>query len=810
MDRLFFSNTVQKMIAAEIADAGGQEVMFVGRVSQDREISSAVPVARGNGISVPALLPHAEKGDIVVHNHPSGKLNPSQADLAVASYLGNQGIGFAITNNEADELYIVAEPMFRKEKQDLDADSLEGIFLPGGSLAAHISDYEVRDAQVEMLRVVSEALNNGLISVIEAGTGVGKSLAYLVPAIRWASDNDERVVISTATINLQQQLLEKDIPLAEKALGLKVKTALVKGRGNYICLRRLRDELEEPSLFDDEKKDLQVLADWAENSATGNKSDLSWLPDQQLWQRVCSETDTCTGLRCALREKCFVIRARKEAAQAQLLIVNHHLLFSDIALRMAGIGYDAAAVLPPFQRIIFDEAHSLEKSATSFFSRIFTRNSINRQLSRLLSTRKGTSRGLLPRLHDVYADVDIFAGLDSEISELRAQTDFFNEKCLFRLADHVSLRVTAANRKELDADFFPILADYQQLLGKNLNQLQKLVNLCRELLDQDDEHLVELQSVLSRLDAILSMISDFIRRAPEDGFVYWLERKRGSRGDMWVEFSITPVDISDTMREAVFSQYESIVCTSATLMVNRSFEFWLKRIGLFGFSEREIGEYSFPSPFPYKTNAMLCIPADSPDPTSAAYADSLKKQLAELLLLTEGRALVLFTSYSMLEETHAALHDVLDERGIRIFRQGDDDRSRLLDKFKNDTSSVLFATDSFWEGVDSPGDTLQVVVICRLPFRVPDEPIVKARMEEIEKKGGNPFMDLSLPEAVMKFKQGFGRLMRKKSDKGIVVIYDSRIVSKFYGRFFLNSLPETAMSVKEHSSMLEDVEHFLY
>ena len=798
------------IIKKEILAADNLEVMFVAAINEKREIINPRAVARGNAVSVPALLPHAQKGDLILHNHPSGNLRPSEADLAIAGYLGNLGIGFVILNNNLSNIRVIAEPVVIKDNIPLDFNKLEELFLPSGGLARLIDDYEIRDPQIGMLNAVTAAFNEDQIVAIEAGTGVGKSLAYLVPAIKWASDNDERIVISTATINLQRQLMEKDIPLAEKTLGCKVKTVLVKGRGNYICLRRLYEEMDEPSLFAEEKDELAAILNWSLNSSTGDKSELSFIPAAQLWQRICSETDSCAGLRCARREDCFIIKARKEAAQSQLLIANHHLLFSDISLRAAGVGYDNAAVLPPFQRVILDEAHTMEKSATSFFSSVFTKNSVSRQLNRLLYNKRGNNSGLLIQLQKCCPPADLFEDMPEKIDIARLKIDELNQKCLFLLADASSVRITENNKTEIGKDVFPVMTDFQNSLNILVNKLQKIAAFASDILENDDEHIVELKSVINRLGDIASIVSDFINKAPENENVYWFERHSGSRGDKWIEFSVTPVDISRIMKEALFAQYGTIICASATLRINKDFKFWIGRVGLSDLEMRETKTGYFPSPFPYKTNTLLCVPTDVPEPSSQDYLPVLKKRLFDLLELTEGKALILFTSYQMLKDAYEELYPKLESIGIRSLKQGDGERFRLLEHFKRDTKSVLFATDSFWEGVDSPGETLQVVVICRLPFRVPSDPIVMARMEAIERKGGNPFMDLSVPEAIMKFKQGFGRLMRKKTDKGIVVIYDSRIIKKHYGKYFLNSLPETGLSIKDSGEMLIDIENFFY
>jgi ATP-dependent DNA helicase DinG len=377
------SPAVIEEIREAIADADGNEVFLVGRMGDDGTIASVTVGARGTDEAVPVLSPHLAEGDAVIHNHPSGGTHPSNADLAVASRLGSQGIGFYIVDNDLVEIYVVAEPVQPHEIVPLDEDDLAAGLSPGGSLSRVYPLFEERESQTSMLRHICRAFNNDEISAAEAGTGVGKSLAYLVPAVAWAARNGERVVVSTNTINLQQQLMEKDIPLAKKVLGEDPKVVLVKGRGNYLCLHRLNEALEEMGLFDERDPELLSIREWGRTTETGSRTDLSFYPSDETWSRVCSEADTCLGLRCANREGCFVVKARREASSAKILIANHHLLFADLALRLSGSGYDDPAVLPPFRRVIFDEAHNVEKAASSFFSQSFSRFTINRHLGRL-------------------------------------------------------------------------------------------------------------------------------------------------------------------------------------------------------------------------------------------------------------------------------------------------------------------------------------------------------------------------------------------------------------------------------------------
>jgi ATP-dependent DNA helicase DinG len=350
-----------------IAEADGNEVFFVGKLGPDGLVASVKVGARGNEEAVPVLSPLVEEGDLIIHNHPSGGTRPSSADLGIAARLGNQGIGFFIVDNDLEEVYVVAEPVQAAEITPLDPGELAADLSPGGALSRIYPLYEQRESQVGMLRLVTQAFNGDEICAAEAGTGVGKSLAYLLPAVRWALQNGERVVVSTNTINLQQQLIEKDIPLVKKVLGQDLKVVLVKGRGNYLCLHRMHEALDEAELFEERDPDLLSIREWARTTETGSRTDLSFYPKEETWSKVCSEADACLGLRCAHREGCFVLKARREASSAKVLIANHHLLFADLALRLQG-SFDDPAVLPPFRRVIFDEAHNVEKAATSFFS----------------------------------------------------------------------------------------------------------------------------------------------------------------------------------------------------------------------------------------------------------------------------------------------------------------------------------------------------------------------------------------------------------------------------------------------------------
>ena len=800
---------VISVIKHTIAEAGGNEVLFVGRIDDKGIVSEITVAARGDESAVPALFRYMEESDVVLHNHPSGMLTPSNADLQIASQLGNHGIGFYIIDNRVENLYAVAEPIGKKQREELDSSELEGCLLPGGSLSREIDYYETRHSQVEMLKAVVDSFNRDRICVIEAGTGVGKSLAYLLPAIKWAELNNERVVISTATINLQQQLTEKDIPLVTRLIDTKVKTVLVKGRGNYVCLRRLEEALEENSLFRERDDELENLKNWVMTTDTGSKSDLSFYPDSSLWGRVCSETDSCMGLRCSSRDRCFVLKARREACSANVLITNHHLLFSDLAMRISGAGFDNTAVLPPFSRIIFDEAHTIEGCATSFFSDFLNKFALYKQLSRLYRRKRGRAFGVALKLETQSGLEKFIPNIPPAVDRIKEQMEVLDEYARAFMGNDSTVWINGDTSEEVKSKILKPMHELQ-------NRIIDLMEICSEILErlegknEENPESYELALVYSRLGKFASICEKFYNYKSFSDWIFWIEKSYTSSGEGYARFIITPLDVSSLMREAVFEPYQSVVCTSATLTVKRSFSFWMSRLGLKGFREKEVDTAIFPSPFPYKDHVLLAIPEDIPPPDEGGYEEHLSGYIGKVLEISEGKALVLFTSYELLKKIYQEVKVRLNELGITVLRQGEDDRARLLNRFNTDTASVLFATDSFWTGIDAPGETLKVVIISRLPFRVPTDPVVRARMEAISRGGGNPFMEMALPEAVLKFKQGFGRLMRRNTDRGVVLVLDSRVVKKSYGALFTASLPETFKIVKGGDEVLQRIENFLY
>jgi ATP-dependent DNA helicase DinG len=791
-----------------IEEAGGNEVFAACRLDGEGLLCEVLIAARGNKGAVLALDPFLERGDVIVHNHPSGLLRPSDADLQVAGEAGSKGVGSYIVNNAVTEVYAVAEPARRKAYTMLDEDEISGVLDSGGKMASMIADYEPRPSQVRLSRDITRSYNEARILAAEAGTGVGKSFAYLVPSFAWAIRNEDRVVISTATINLQKQLIDKDIPVVQRLFRKKTKAVLVKGRANYLCHNRLREALDEEGLLAVEGSPLRAIEAWAATTPTGDRSDLSFWPEDATWYRVSSEADSCLGLRCPSRERCFVLRVRREAADAQVIVANHHILFSDLAARMGGAGYEATAVLPPFRILVIDEAHAVESSATSFFSEDLARFAVNKLLSRLSRKRGNRAFGVVPRLLELH---NFPRGRLDELPQAMAKA----REAMDSLDGRAVLLFEGKERSYRLVSRTPTVEDS---VLRPMAELGRRILACAELLRgaleeapdelSEDRALYEAKLSLRRLNDLAATCAKFKDFDTHPETVFYLEKHKTSQGETFVNYIASPLDITHIMEEAVFSKFRSVICASATLSVGESFDFWKSRVGL-RHTDLPVDTSVYPSPFPFRTNALLAVDKGAPPPESPSFKPYVNKAVVELITASKGRALVLFTSYEMLKDAYAAAAPAMAALGIACLRQGDEERGKLMEAFKNDVSSVLFATDSFWEGVDAPGETLSLVVIAKLPFKVPTDPVQLARSEAVEKAGGNSFMEISLPEAVIRLKQGFGRLIRHSQDRGAVVILDSRIMTKRYGPLFVESLPPCRLVAEDLGTIAKEMARFL-
>ncbi|MCL2210297.1 MAG: ATP-dependent DNA helicase DinG [Treponema sp.] len=694
---------------------------------------------------------------------------------------------------------------------NLDPEKIISSLCEGGPVAKRLALYEPRQSQLDLLSLIIRGFNEDALVMAEAGTGVGKSFAYLLPAMHFALANKEKVIISTASITLQQQLFEKDIPLVASSMGdVKIKSVIMKGRGNYLCLRRLDDVLHEPSLFDFEENELTQITEWAKTTKTGGKAELSFMPSDSIWSSVCSESDLCLGNFCPCREQCFILALRREANNAHIIVVNHHLLFADLAARYQGAGYESAVVLPPFNRLIIDEAHTIENAATSFFSSEFARTGIFKQLGRLYSRRRANERGLLVRLCAMLASSeDPLDEMASAIQTVKTSCEELDDCALQLCGMEGIFRLSpSVDESFLKKSLFPNL----KTLRKNILKLTDMIKEILENLDDGDaaEPAVwEIKTIVRRLENTADICNAFCKYKKHENEVLWIEKIQSFK-EPWAVFTRTPIDLAPILKDSVFKPNKTVACVSATLAINDDFTYWASRCGICGIDSRLPLSGCFPSPFPYASAVLLASPMDAPLPDDEYYQEFINNAVFNLTAAAGGSALILFTSFQSLNNAHQSAKAKLTAMGIRCLKQGEDDRTRLLQTFLSDESSCLFATDSFWEGIDAPGETLKLVIICRLPFRTPGDPVHEARREVVEKQGGNPFIELSLPQAVMKFKQGFGRLIRRSADRGVVAVLDARIQKKSYGKLFIQALPQTKTSSSSLANTVKDIENFLY
>jgi ATP-dependent DNA helicase DinG len=818
---LHLTKSAARIIRLEIERAKGNEVCFIAEVAETGAVKGPRAVARGHRTAVLAAARDAEPGGLVIHNHPSGELDPSNADLEVAAELYVQGVGLAICDNEARELYVVVDPPRANELEMLDPSAIEGVLAPGGAVSAAHAGYEDRPTQRTMAAAIASHYNDGGVLVAEAGTGTGKSIAYLIPAVQWAVQNRERTVVSTNTINLQEQLVMKDLPFLRRALGLPFRYALVKGRGNYISIRRARLAMDTGFALVEgpEAKQLAALDEWLDRTGDGSLQDLPFTPSTEVWDEVQSDPDACLRARCPHFEDCFYQKARRDAAGADILVVNHHLLFSDLAVRQTQGNYTAPAVLPAYRRVVLDEAHNVEDAATSHLGVAVSRRGLFRLLSRLDRRGKGVLRALEERLKlldgaGVRAEClkAIERDLRPDVANAKQRgADLFArlEALVARAPDGV---VRLAEGFDTDDDWrsrvAPALADLGVVLdrlARGLDGIRKAVLADRAATERLEEQLVEVNALANRVRGQ----ADGLRRAlvpGDDAFslVRWLERRGGGQTqEPNIVACAAPIELGDVLREALWEPVDTAILTSATLSTREGFGFVTGRLGL----DRvpRVTEESYPSPFDFADQTVVTVPTDLPGvkagggPAGVLAEGQLLRTMShdaatatvirDLAARSDGGIFGLFTSYRSMRNVAGQLRGWRVDGKWPLFVQGEAPRADLVRRFTADGRGILLGVASFWEGVDVPGDPLRGLVIAKLPFRVPTEPLTAARMEAIERDGGSGFFQYMLPHAALRLKQGFGRLIRSTSDRGAVVLLDGRILEKSYGRYFLDSLP---------------------
>ena len=622
--------------------------------------------------------------------------------------------------------------------------------------------YEPRPQQAAMANAVAEAMEGGYNLCVEAPTGIGKTFAYLVPAYYQSQETGKPVIISTHTINLQEQIISRDIPLLEKMLGVEINAVVAKGRSNYLCLRRFGNLVnvdQELMALDAVGVELKRLQQWAATTETGDRSEMTRGISSQLWNNVCSERGNCLGGKCDFFKRCFVQKARRAIFSADIIVMNHAKFFSSLALAQEANVSEQDAQLPDYSAVVLDEGHTLEETASNHLGMKAESFELKYMLGRLYSATSKT--GIL--MQDSDAD-----SRNLTLECRRISDSFFDSLTEWVLNQGVNpLRYSTPNHIQnyLDAPINKLLAALKKLIEK----------------EDDETRKAEMTSVSEDLAEFNNVLETFFTMAlPDD--VYWFECS-GDRGDM--SLNIVPIDVAPVLSNLLFAK-KPVIVTSATLAVNGSISYFQQRVGC-----PDAKSLVLDSPFDFPKQVSVHIASSLPDPNSELFSRQAVIYIERFLRMTDGRAFVLFTSYGMMRGIAKAMQNFFEEEKMTLLMQGEDlSPKKMLEEFRNSPRSVIFGTSSFWTGVDVPGDALQNVIITKLPFAVPDHPLTEARNQLVEQRGGRPFFEISVPEAVLKFRQGFGRLIRTKEDTGIVVILDSRIVTKNYGKQFLNSIPQ--------------------
>ena len=805
---LYFTAAAIRLARYFISQNDGNEIVMVGKVDSDGKVCDLRRAAMGDAGSVPAVIATAAPGEVLIHNHPSGNVNPSGADIEVAARAAEKSVGSYIVDNDVLNIFPVVERIEPEnaEIEPVDLEEVAEIFSQNGRLAESDSTFEFRKPQTEMALSVAEAINFSSVLVSEAGTGTGKSFAYLVPAMQYVSKNKgKRVVVSTSTIALQEQLFNKDIPALLKKLDIPdIGTVVLKGRSNYLCKRRYADFRmgSVQTKIDDEasQKTLETVEEidrWLNYTDDGSRSNMNSAISLDIWNEICADELACEKSKCRFFSSCFFFKARRRANFASLILVNHHLLMADVSMKSSE--EEGEGILPKFDILVIDEAHNIFKSAVSFLGESVSSNSVRKLLGKLYNTSSG--QGLLTKILSNNANsallkpfekaVNILSGgfqaklAHSFIPELISILGRNSDENLFELDD-------PEKRKEMTdvlGKIVTVVTDITDLIAPVVKLLKEKdaehTELRTVMDDMNRSLLTDLEGVVAKLASYAGFYSEFCIGTNTENQVFW-----GEKSGETLTLTISPLDVQRILADNLYKDTKSIIFTSATLTTSRDehgFDFFYRESGL-SMTEREKKAISLESCFDYASQIKAFIGGDMPDPArdrelfDAASIDAAH----DIVKASGGGALVLFTSISHRENALKYFSDL----DFEVFSQGKMPVQAIMKKFREDVNATLLATETFWEGIDMKGDTLRNLVIVKLPFRYPSHPFIKryvARLEQESRKSG--FLVYTLPNAVLKFKQGFGRLIRTKSDIGTVTVLDKRIAEKNYGRDFIRSAP---------------------
>ncbi|WP_157153412.1 helicase C-terminal domain-containing protein [Brachyspira murdochii] len=835
IDSVFSTNAISYMRKA-IADAYGNEVYFGINFNAYGILDYIEVMARGNKDSVPAIISLSLEFDAVIHNHPSGQLTPSRPDLAIASELGNNaGVGFYIVNNDVDDYYEVVKPIKAENIKTIDVPDALYMFTENGTLSKLLKKYEYRQEQTELVEATIESFNNNKHLISEAGTGIGKSFAYLVPALLWLKENKTRIVISTNTINLQEQIISKDIPSIIGGIAPNVKYALVKGRNNYVCIKKVKDALNDTDRldFEEQVRFFEDINNWLSITKDGSITDLGYRPQGELWEMVACDTDTCTHRKCEYLEDCYFYKMRKQLNAAQLLIVNHHILCADLSLYAETAG--RYSLLPRYTKVLIDEAHNFENSASSYFGDEGSKNGISKALFYISRMKKNKRLGIIENINNMLNDkksliekheYDEILDLINKAHDLTSRVRNVTEDKTKEFMNYCHKNIQTKEGLGYKFRISPELVSTNHWKNDGLKPLREmvlsmtsLVNICDKLYkkffdiaiekDFDYEEIAQMANAyLERLKRQLVSLNAVIDYK-KDEYIRWIETRLTKKGSLILNWHLTPVTVAKNLNDFLYSRFDTVAMYSATLTVSKSFNFFSNRLGFDYIEKNKKIEIYLESPFNYEDNARLYIAADMPDVASDTFNDFTSKVLLDVCDITGGRAFILFTSFSSLMSVYENTAKKLKSKNINALAQtASVHRHTLLDMFKSSSNNVLYGVDSFWEGVDVAGKNLEVVIIPKLPFAVPTDPISEGRYRYIEENGGNAFLDYALPFAVIKFKQGFGRLIRSKDDRGVVFVLDKRLYIKNYGVQFIQSLPNAKVIKASMREIFNDMNNF--